>query len=97
MNAMQLMHGMYNVHNYLPSEIFQSLWEKESNAHYSFLPAPILTQWWSVGLCAATLDKEWDVRNKINYGLVNLPPIYISGALRKIEPSTKNLIGKKEI
>ena len=97
MNAMQLLHGMYNIHNYIPSKVYKKLWKSITNLPCSILPAPILTRWWSVGLCAATLDAEWDVRKKIIHGLVNLPPKDISDALRKIVCANKNLLGKKEI
>ena len=97
MNAMQLLHGMYNIHTYIPSKVFKKLWKKVSNLPCSILPAPILTRWWSVGLCAAILDAQWDVRKKIIDGLVNMPPKDISDALRKIVCANKNLLGKKEI
>ena len=102
MNAMQLMHGMYNVHNYLSSPLFSQLWTRACTdmnvtTKYKMLPAPILTRWWSVGVCAATLDEEWDVRERINNSLVNLPPKHISTSLRKVVSTDKNLMRKKEI
>ena len=97
MNAMQLLHGMYNINAYIPSNVFRKLWKKVSDSPIKILPAPILTRWWSVGLCAATLDAEWDVRKQLNNGLVKLPPKDISDALRKIVCANKNLLEKKEI
>ena len=48
-------------------------------------------------MCAATLDKEWDFRERINNSLVNLPAKHISASLQKIVSTNKNLMGKKEI
>ena len=100
MNAMQLMHGMYNIQNYLYSSLFGQLWTRENAAmdvtmKYKMLPAPVLKRWWSVGVCAATLTEEWGVRERIHNVLANLTPKHIRNSLRKTSKNN-NLMGKKE-
>ena len=102
MNAMQLMHGMYNLHNYVPSHLYAKLWKKacdelQIDVPYKILPAPIVTRWWSVGVCAASLEDDWEIRKKVNNALLNLPNSDTSDALRKILSANKNLMGKMEI
>ena len=102
MNAMQLMHGMYNIQNYLTSDVLKTLWQEACTAlgvlkSHKLLLAPVLTRWWSVGVCAEMLDVDWEIMKYVNNALVNLPNKEISDALRKIVCGNKNLLGKNEI
>ena len=76
-NAMQLMHGMYNIQNYLTSDVLKTLWQEACTAlgvlnSQKLLLAPVLTRWWSVGVCAEILYVHWKFMKYVNNALVNL-------------------------
>ena len=68
-NAMQLLHGTYNLRNYLPPKFIRSCWEKSrdeigsesQHMKYTEFQQAVLTRWWTVGASACQLDAEWDI------------------------------------
>ena len=65
-NAMQLLHGTYNLRNYLPQPFLHSSWEKSrdvvgSEPRYKEFQKPVLARWWTVGDSAYQIDSQWDV------------------------------------
>lgn len=66
MNARKLMHGIYNIQNCIPSETLKELCKEACtklavNKPFKFLIVPILTRWWSVGVCSIMLDNGWKI------------------------------------
>ena len=71
-NSMQLLHGTYNIKNYLPHEFIHSCWGKAKDEiginnevvrkmSYKEFQQAVLTRWWTVGQAACQLDKEWEI------------------------------------
>jgi hypothetical protein len=65
--AMQLLHGVYNLQKNHESEEWNMIWKSacqslglESPKEPKKIPAPILTRWWTVGVCANFLLQNWE-------------------------------------
>ena len=96
------MHGVYNTQTYLPDQTLKDFWEEaciqlKLEKKYHLLQAPILTRWWSVGVCAMELDADWEIYKYRNNALVNLPNRLISDSFRKVVSANKNLFRLNEI
>ena len=101
-NAMQLMHGLYNVRNHVSTKLLKKMWQFTTSrlgidAPYHALQAPILTQWWSVGECAKSVANHWRVWKALLPKILRLPSTYVKAAARKIIKSTMDLMEVKEI
>ena len=65
-NAMQLLHGLWNLSNYLDEDFFKEAWKLACdnlgmNVKYVKLSQPVLTRWWLVGQCACEVADNWDL------------------------------------
>ena len=63
-NAMQLLHGLYNLVNYIKNDVLKRMWEEAcvrtgKKKKYHVMSAPILTRWWYVGKQACEVEEDW--------------------------------------
>ena len=98
---MQLMHGIWNLTNYLPETFLQKIWkhtcEKHQIARLYLFPQPVLTRWWMVGDAACILREDWVIQKEIMTQLANLPRSELKEAAFGIVCANKNLMEKKVI
>ena len=100
MNAMQMLHGAYNLQNWHETEELKDLWKyivevEGENYEFQKLEEPITTRWWLVGACAASFKVSLLIWEKICKAIRNSAPS--GSASSKIASCTANLIQNKVI
>ena len=98
MNAMQMIHGAYNIQNYHEIEELKGLWayvEEADGMKFKVLEEPVLTRWWLVGACAVSFKESIGVWTKICSAIRKSAPS--ESASLKIASCTLNLIKNKAI
>ena len=101
-NAMQLMHGIWNLTNYLPKTFLRKIWKHsreklQIDRPYRIFPQPVLTRWWMVGDAACILREDWVIYEEMMKQLANLPRSELKEAAFGIVCANKNLMQKKVI
>ena len=96
MNAMQMIHGTYNIQNYHEIEELKDLSAYVAEADgmkFKVLELPVLTRWWLVGVCTVSFKESIGVWTKICSVIRKSAPS--ESASLKIASSTFNLINIK--
>lgn len=75
---MQLLHGTYNLRNYLPRPFIHSSWEKSQDTigverKYTDFQQPVLARWWTIGDTAFQIDSEWEIWYHTQDALSKIP------------------------
>jgi hypothetical protein len=94
--ALQLLHGVYNLQKYHETSEWKKIWmwaaDKigKSTSAPKKVPAPVLTRWWTVGVCAAFALEHWDIVLAICHGVIQ--KYKTSSALNQIASATQALM-----
>ena len=102
-NAMQLLHGIYNLQKYHEREEWTIIWQKAemslgistSETASIAVPCPILTRWWTVGIAAEFALKNWRVIQLICEGFIKRD--LTTKATNKIVSATEALMKTHQI
>ena len=76
---MQLIHGVYNLQQNHEKDEWDSIWKASAllkglnvEEFLNFtVPAPILTRWWTIGVCAKFLIKNYSLLLSVIDGVIN--------------------------
>jgi hypothetical protein len=77
--AMQLLHGVYNLQDNHEKAEWKTIWKwaavrsglEQGNETVPSIPCPIATCWWTVGVAAVFLLKNWDIIAVVVHGVIN--------------------------
>ena len=73
---MQLLHGVYNLQSKHERGEWTKIWKADAlkivkeTGSVRELPCPILTRWWTVGVCVHFLLKIWNLVYAITKGVI---------------------------
>ena len=102
-NAMQLLHGIYNLQKHHEREEWKIIWRKAEilldspaidNGSMT-VPCPILTRWWTVGVAAEFAIKNWQTILCICKGVIKRD--LTTKASNKIASATEALLKTQQI
>jgi hypothetical protein len=74
--ALQLLHGIYSLQKYHEPDEWRAMWVSSAAlagkpaVAPKRVPAPVLTRWWTVGVCALFFVKHWDILLQLCHGVM---------------------------
>ena len=79
LNAMQLLHGSYNIHNWMEHDKLKDIYlytqsQEGLDLKFQKLEEPIVTRWWLVGACAVSFLAAQQVWTRICDGIRKTAP-----------------------
>ena len=100
-NAMQLLHGVYNLQDHHEKAEWKQIFVEASKSitgddvnEPPTVPKPILTRWWTVGVAAAFLLSHWDVIGAVTHGVIQ--HTNTTHACNKIASGVQSLMAEKQ-
>ena len=101
-NALQLIYGIANVHDYLDRYLFEAMWNvccDKLNVvkRFSKMNKPCLSRWWTVGAAVVNLTESWHIWRYVFHHMVNLGSSILPSSVIDIAKSCVELIESNEI